>query len=133
MSRQANYISSLFKIVFLATILLFAGGIKAQITQVGTHTTAAANGVQTLSINKPVGVQTGDIMFLNIVKYNQSSTLNPTINNDGTAGWTLIAGSGIGGSSNYRGAILYKIVTGTNEPTNYTIIPSNWANNNDVS
>ena len=71
-------------------------------------------------------------MFLNIVKYNQSSTLNPTINNDGTAGWTLIAGSGIGGSSNYRGAILYKIVTGTNEPTNYTIIPSNWANNNDV-
>lgn len=132
MTRQANYISSLFKIVFLATILLFSAGANAQISQVGTPTTAAANGVQTLSINKPEGVQPGDIMFLNIAKYNPGSTLNPTINNDGTAGWTLLAGSGIGGSNNYRGAILYKIVTETWEPASYTIIPSNYANNNDV-
>lgn len=128
MTRQANYIYSLFKIVFLATILLFAGEIKAQITQVGT-TTAANSGsnVQTLSISKPANIQPGDIMILNVIKFNTNNTSDPTV-----AGWTLLAGSGIGGSENYRGAILYKILGNNWEPDSYSINLGNWPFTNSV-
>lgn len=132
MTRLLSQIPNLFK-TFLFTLFLFVSLFaNSQITQVGTNTIASATNVGSLTITKPVGVMQGDLLILNIAKYNATNTANPTINNDGTSGWTLLAGSGIGGSANYRGAILYRLVDSAWEPNSYSINPSNNASGNNI-
>ena len=128
-----NYISSLHfisKRSFLFLILLcatFGVNSNAAITQVGI-TTAYATGGQSFTINKPTGAQIGDVLILNISKYTAYNTNNPFINNDGTSGWTTINSKGLSGDNSVIGTIMYKIITVAWEPTNYTIVPSNWSN-----
>ncbi|MDD4991430.1 MAG: T9SS type A sorting domain-containing protein [Paludibacter sp.] len=94
-----------------ALLFLFAGAgkVSGQITQVGTAQTNYAAGSTTLSLSKPTNVAVGDIMIVSIVKYVSAgnNTTNPSL-----AGWTVI-GSGLGGNTRRRGAILYRIVDGT--------------------
>lgn len=106
--RKALSIFRLSKslIVGLMFLALGIGSIKAQITQVGT-TQSVYSTSTTLTLNKPTGVNVGDIMIVNIVKYKSGNTTNPSL-----SGWTVIA-SGLGGNANRIGAILYRIVDGT--------------------
>ena len=132
MKKTLNNIPNILQPLFILLFIFISVFANSQITQVGTHTTASGSNVQSISIAKPTGVQVGDLLILNIIKYNASNTSDPFVNSDGTAGWTLLAGSGIGGSNNYRGAIMYKIVTELWEANSYTIVPSNWANGNNI-
>lgn len=129
MTRQANYISSLFKIVFLATILLFAGGINAQISQVGSTIVNASTNAGSINVAKPTGVQIGDLLVLTVVKYTNRNTTNPTINDNSSGGWIQLTAGPIGGN-NYRAAVFYKIVSVDWEPGEYQVVPSGWANAN---
>jgi hypothetical protein len=76
--------------------------------------TAYAPSSTSITLSKPAGVSPGDIMIVNIVKYTGSNTINPS-----SSGWTLIDGAVLGGSNYVRGAILYRIVDGT-EGSNFT-------------
>jgi len=77
------------------------------ISQRGTSTSATTNGT-TLTINKPSGVVTGDVMIVNISisRKSNTSTANPTL-----AGWTLVSGEQFDNSKNFRAAVLYRIAT----------------------
>jgi hypothetical protein len=77
-----------------------------QITQIGSLETAYARLSATITLNKPAGVQVGDIMIANIIRYMPSNSLNPSLE-----GWTVIGASLA--SSSRRGAILYRVVDGT--------------------
>lgn len=98
-------------LVATVMLLLSMGRVTAQIALRGSATTASSTNTN-LTINKPTGVTTGDIMLVNIVKANNSGT-NPSL-----SGWTLLSGGVINGAS-IRGAVLYKVATGS-EPSSYT-------------
>jgi LPXTG-site transpeptidase (sortase) family protein len=70
---------------------------------VTTATTATTN----LTINKPVGVVAGDVMIVNIAKVG-NNTNAPTL-----VGWTLIDGRSLAGTTLRYGAVLYRVVDGT--------------------
>lgn len=93
------------------TTLVFVNTAFSQITQRGTATTASSTSTS-LTINKPTGVVTGDVMLVNIAKENN------TANDPSLSGWTLVAGGAINGSD-IRGAVLYKVAT-SSEPSSYT-------------
>jgi hypothetical protein len=84
----------------------------AQIAQRGTATTATTTGTS-LTIARPTGVVTGDVMIVNIAQTGNNST-DPT-----STGWTLIDGVSLAGGTLRLGAVLYKVATGT-EGANYT-------------
>lgn len=68
-----------------------------------TATTATTD----LTIAKPSGVTTGDVMIVNISKVGNNTTA-PT-----STGWTLIDGRNLGGITPRYGAVLYRVVDGT--------------------
>jgi hypothetical protein len=100
---------SLIVLMFLG---LFLSGITeafAAIAIRGTVTTGQASGSNTLIINKPTGVVAGDVMIVNIMKYDGTSAITtPSL-----SGWTLIAGSALSGSNLRYGGILYRVADGT--------------------
>ena len=98
------------KAVFLACLvmLMLFNTSFGQIAQVGSIQTAYAPFSTTITLNKPSGVSPGDIMIVNIVKYTGSNTINPS-----SGGWTLIDGAVLGGSNYVKGAVLYRIVDGS--------------------
>ncbi len=92
----------------------------AQITQVGTSQTAT--GTNTVTINKPAGLQVGDVMLATI-SYNETSNnidldVAPT-----STGWTLIQDVSLdidGGDDEWRGAVFYKVAVASDlTATNY--------------
>src|SRR4051812_40812544 len=71
--------------------------------------TTGSSTSSTLTINKPSGVQVGDVMIVNIVETSSTSSTAPSL-----SGWTSIAGSNFGSTSPSRfGALLYRKVDGT--------------------
>ena len=86
------------------------------IQQRGTATTGTSNGTS-LTIAKPSGVVSGDVMIVNISlgRKSSTSTTNPSL-----AGWTLISGAQFDNNKNYRGAVLYRVATADDASiTNY--------------
>jgi len=84
---------------------------SGQIAQRDGATTGTWSSGTTFTISKPTGVVPGDVMIVNIAKYsgNGSSPI------PSTTGWTPVANALLGttgGNSRY-GAILYRIVDGT--------------------
>ncbi|MEN9885184.1 MAG: hypothetical protein RLZZ420_2401 [Bacteroidota bacterium] len=90
----------------------------ATITQRGNTTTGAAQN-RNLSISKPVGAVTGDILIVNIAYLrNNATATNPIL-----AGWTLINAAWLTDTDKetIRGAVLYRIVTAADDAvTTYT-------------
>ena len=90
---------------------------SAYITQRGASTTGQTSNIS-LTINKPTGVVTGDVMLVNIAQVGSGTLSSPTL-----PGWTLISGANLGTNDRW-GAVLYKIATAS-EPTSYTFALSN--------
>ncbi len=103
-----NYILS----VLLILLFFVQSTTLAAITQRGSSTNSTSTNTD-ITINKPTGVEQGDVMIVNISKIG-NDTENPTL-----SGWTLIAGADLGGGTARRGSVLYKIA-GASEPANYT-------------
>lgn len=97
-------ITFLFVFAVLAN-LIFSGIVSAQIAQRGTATTGS--GTTSLTINKPTGVVSGDIMIVNIANDNNNGAAS-------LSGWTLIDSKNPDGSV----SLLYKIAGGS-EPSSY--------------
>ncbi len=77
---------------------------------------AAMSGTTTntsLSVTKPTGVVSGDVLIVNIAQGGNNSTA-PT-----STGWTLIDGRSLAGGTRRYGAVLYKVAGGS-EPASYT-------------
>jgi len=101
--------SGVFAIALLIANLFFANNISAQILQRGTATSATSgNGSNTITINKPSGVVSGDIMIAAISK-------SATSNNSTLNGWTVIDGRRQDQGQRYT-TILYRIADGTEGP-----------------
>lgn len=98
-------------LVATVMLLLSMGSVSAQIALRGTATTSTSTNTS-LTINKPTGVTTGDLMLVCITKGNNSGT-NPSL-----SGWTLLSGGVLNGAS-IRGAVLYKVATAS-EGASYT-------------
>ena len=101
-------------VLFLYLIFFISNPLKAQIALRGTATTSTSTNTN-ITINKPTGVITGDLMLVNIAKGGNRTTA-PSL-----AGWTLIDGVNLGGggATQRYGAVLYKVAT-AGEPVNYT-------------
>lgn len=100
-----------FTFLFLFAIaanLVLLNNAAGQITQRGSAQTASTTST-TLTINKPAGLQVGDVMIANIV---QGDNDGPTISTHASsAGWNLVAGGqfGINGDNDWWGTVLYKV------------------------
>ena len=101
-------------VLFLYLIFFISNPLKAQIALRGTATIATSTNTN-ITIAKPTGVITGDLMLVNIAKGGNRTTA-PSL-----AGWTLINGVNLGGTSATQryGAVLYRVAT-AGEPANYT-------------
>ncbi len=112
-----------FCLALIACICSFTIGF-GQITQVGSATTATNNSaISTLTINRPTGVQAGDVLIVNIVQ-NETDNDNGGLSNASLSGWTLIDGrqirsEGTGNGDNaWWGTVLFRIA-GASEPASY--------------
>lgn len=88
----------------------------SQITQV-TGSPQTATGTTSITINRPSGAVSGTVLIANIAQAGASG--GGELSNPTSSGWTLIAGSDLGGGTQRWGAVLYKIAGGS-EPANYT-------------
>ena len=84
----------------------------AAILQRGTATSGTTTNTS-ITINKPTGVVSGDVMIVNIAQTG-NNTNDPTL-----SGWTLIDGSSLAGGTARYGAVLYRKADGT-EGTSFT-------------
>lgn len=97
----------LFLFAVAANLILFSSA-AGQITQRGTSITASTT-TTTLTINKPSGLQVGDVMIANIVQGDDDA---PSISTHASSpGWNLVAGGqfGINGNNDWWGTVLYKV------------------------
>lgn len=85
--------------------LSFGSTVFGQILQRGTATNASST-TTSISINKPTGVVSGDVIIVNIAQGGNSSTAASL------AGWTIIDGRSLGASQRY-GTVLYRVADGT--------------------
>lgn len=111
----------LFVFALLANLILGSTAF-GQIAQRG----ASTNGTSTttsLTITKPTGVVSGDVMIVNIGQRNNGTTA-PTL-----SGWTAISSGAIDGGTT-MGALLYKVAGGS-EPASYIFTLGSGANNNE--
>ncbi len=99
-------------LILMIIFFLVFNPMHAQVALRGGATTSTSTNTN-LTINKPAGVVTGDFMLVNIGKAG-NDTAAPAC-----AGWTLISGLNLGGTTNRYGAVLYKRA-GAAEPANYT-------------
>ncbi len=106
----------LFFLIFAFIANLIAGSNAfGQIAQRGTAT--SATGTTSLTITKPTGVVSGDIMIVNIAQAGASG--GGELSDPTSPGWTLITGADLEGGTQRWGAVMY-IVAGGSEPANYT-------------
>ena len=102
------------KILLLLFLLpIFSFG---QIAQRGSSTTNSTYNAA-LSINRPAGIVSGDVLILNIAQRGDKKLSNPA-----PSGWILIDGLDLGqtGSVRRQASVYYKIATAA-EPNSYTI------------
>lgn len=104
-------------LLFLFGLVLIHPGF-ANITQVSTPTNTYGAGVTSITISRPADVQSGDVMILNVARQHASNT-TPIA----ASGWTPIVESGLSGSTVFRGAVFFRIVT-SSEPASYVVNPS---------
>ena len=105
-------------IIFISSV---ASQLNAQVNQRGTATTSTT-GTSTLTINKPTGVVTGDVLIAVISLYNTTST---TIT--APSDWTLIDKRILNAASRY-GAVFYKVAT-SSEGSSYSFTLSSSGTN----
>lgn len=90
------------------------------ITQVGSATTGSINNGNSIDINKPTGVASGDILICALTQ-NENTITAPS-------GWTLLHERTTTDTTNiFSGHIFYKVAGGS-EPSSYT-----WGHNGDTS
>lgn len=97
--------------IFWITVFFALGlsnSLYGQISFVAAN--SGTTNTTSLVINKPAGLQTGDLMIANIVQSDDNSS---TLSNATSSGWTLIDGREFGnsGSDRWWGTILYKSAT----------------------
>jgi len=100
-------ITLLFVFAFLASLILGSNAF-GQIAQRGTATSATSQ-TTTITITKPTGVVSGDVMLVNITSNNGSAA--------SLLGWTSL-GTGIFNGSNLHATVLYRVAGGS-EPASY--------------
>lgn len=124
MNTLTSRLSALLRIVFFLFVCnLFYNPVFAAITQVGTETATFGNSVNSVTVARPAGLQAGDVMILNVVRFLSGNTTNIWVND---AGWIPLANAGLTGDADNRGAVFYKIATAS-EPASYQIVPtSGW-------
>lgn len=106
--------------LILSMALLLGSAASAQITLRGVSAPLATSTTGSITINKPAGVVSGDVMIVNISQSDDNDALgNPTL-----AGWTLISGADLLGTTERWGAVLYKVAGGS-EPASYTFTITN--------
>ncbi len=96
----------------LPALVLSSLSVSATIARRGNPTTATTTGTS-LTIGKPSGLRLGDILIVNIVQVDDDTTA-PTL-----TFWYPIAGGSLGGATPGYGALLYRVVSGT-EGANFT-------------
>jgi hypothetical protein len=103
------------KLLLLLLLIVFINPSFAQIEKLEDQTTAFTKETE-LTIKKPDGVKTGDIMIVTIAQ-KESDDNNPL-----SVGWILVAGADIEEKGKHAwGAVLYKIVADADASvTNYT-------------
>ncbi len=102
---------SFVKRTLVGVLLLIAASTSwGQIAQRGTATKAISTSAS-LTITKPTGVVSGDIMIANIGNF-----INATQTNAASSGWAVVAGTTL---DRGRATLLYKIA-GASEPSSYT-------------
>ncbi|PRH79390.1 hypothetical protein C6N75_09920 [Streptomyces solincola] len=85
------------------------------ITQVGSATTATSAGATSISVAKPTGVASGDVLIAHFSHNDQTATLT---------GWTLVNSTKSPGVA-FRDGLFYKVAGGS-EPASYTFsVPAN--------
>ena len=109
-------------ILLLISIFLIYGS-HAQITQVGTQTSTFVSSGQSFEVNRPAGVQAGDLLILNVARELGGNSSDITVNN---SGWVQLGQTGLSGTTDFRGAVFYKIATAF-EPGSYVVVPAAWA------
>lgn len=98
-------------LVAIAASIIFSQDTRAQVALRGTSTNTGTS--TSISVNKPAGVVQNDVMIAVIAK--EGNTANATA----PAGWTLIAGTNLGGGTNRNGTVFYK-VAGAAEGASYS-------------
>lgn len=112
----------------IITFLLFAIAVNGitgseafgQIAQRGSATSANSTNT-TLTITKPTGVVSGDLLIVNIAQRSSTAAISGS-------GWTVIDQKTFDGGTT-SGAVLYKVAGGS-EPANYSFSLGAGANNN---
>jgi hypothetical protein len=119
--------SHLFKSLLLSLMMVLGvvGSAWGQIATVGTSTSSTAASTTSITLNKPTGVSTGDLMIASFAEYGSSLT-NSTNFDPGLSGWTKITSSRLGSINTRRGIVLYKIAT-SSEPASYTFTQASTA------
>ena len=106
-----------FAIVFL---LLVSNALNAQIAQRGTSTSNAVSGTDlaTLTISKPTGVVSGDVLLVSILQ-NETDNDNGGLSDATASGWTLVDGRTLfsagtaDGDNTWYGTVLYRVADGS--------------------
>ena len=111
--RAKSHFISLVLLMAICMFLLNTGQTFATIVQRGTATTNAVTNNALLTITKPTGVVTGDVMIASFAQVNSLTV--PTA----PTGWTLIDGRSLSGTTNRYASIFYKVAGGS-EGANYT-------------
>src|SRR5438045_4128411 len=95
------------KLMFSALVVCLTIGNTAfaQILQRGASTSATST-TTSITITKPTGVVSGDVMLVNIAQGGNNS------NAASLSGWTIVDGRSLGGSARY-GTVLYRVADGT--------------------
>jgi hypothetical protein len=118
-NRIMNTPSTLLKRVLIAFLFCVFATINVQ-AAIGLRGTSTANSNNaTLTVARPAGVVSGDLLIITIAQNGTGGLSNPT-----SAGWTLISGANLGGGTDRRGIVLYKMA-GAAEPANYTFALDN--------
>lgn len=90
----------------IAAIFLLGSTAIGQITQRGSATNATTVNTS-LTISKPAGVVSGDVMIVNIAQGGNNTT-NPVL-----AGWTIVDGVSLAGGTLRYGSVFYRVADGT--------------------
>ena len=134
-SKSLRLSKGIFSLIIISALSL--NSASATITQVGGVQTQSTNNTSSVNISMPSGVQKGDILIINITKYDSNSgtygsaAMDPIVYSGTWGGltWNTVASSKLSGNASYRGIIIYRIVDGT-EGSSLNVIPGGswWPN-----
>ena len=99
------------EIAAFMTVSLVPHTTASTITQVGSATTDSVNNGDSITITKPTGVASGDVMIACVTQNENALT---------ATGWTLIRELTAGETTNSWSSHVYYKIAGGSEPSNYT-------------